>query len=141
MASPRKLFSWEGIGAKYATFKIDDSTITYDVDEAGGSAEVGFAVGLSADETVQLVSDAEGVLGKLIKVEEDDTCTVQVRGYMTLPGGTSATLTLGSAVVGDLLVAAKGYIRVVDTAAAAELGVCRGTIVDAGTSTAVWVLL
>jgi len=81
------------------------------------------------------------VLGKLIKVESDGFCVVQTEGYMTLPGGTSATLTAGSKIVGDLLVSAEGYIRVVATGTAAELGVARGIIVDATTTTAVLVKL
>jgi len=142
MASPRKLFSWEGIAAEYATFQIDNSTITYDVDQAGGAAAVGSAVNLSAAETVQLAGDGGAVLGKLIKVEEDDTCTVQTRGFMQLPGGTGASLTLGKSIVGAASATpTDGYIREVATATAAELGLCRGIIVDAGTTTAVWVLL
>ena len=142
MASPRKLVSWEGIGALEATFFIDDSTITYDADEAGGAATVGRAVNLASAETVQLAGDGESVLGKLILVENDNTCTVQVKGFMTLPGGNGASLTLGKAITGAASsVPADGYIREVATATAAELGVCRGIIVDAGTATAVWVFL
>ena len=96
---------------------------------------------MSAADTVQLVGDAEAVIGKLILVESDNTCTVQIAGAMELPGGTGATLTLGAKIVGDLLVSAEGYVQAVDTAVAAELGVARGMILDAGTTTAVWVYL
>lgn len=142
MADPRLTAGWEGIGAKYATCKIDDSTITYSATEDGGSAQVGLAVTWSANaKTIQLVGDGEFVLGKLISVESDGMANVQIGGQMTLPGGTAASLTLGKAIVGDLLVAAEGYIREVNTATAAELGLCRGYIVDPATTTAVEVFL
>ena len=102
---------------------------------------MGLAVHLSAANTVELVGDGEAVYGKLMNVESDGICTVQVGGFMELPGGTSASLTLGKRIVGDLLVSAEGYIREVDTAQAAELGVARGMITDAGTTTAVMVYL
>ena len=111
MADPRISTSIDGIGAVYATFKIDNSTITYAATSAGGSASVGLAVNLSADQTVQLVADNEVVLGKLIKVESDNIATVQVGGGVTLPAGTGATLTAGLKIVGCLLSSAKGYIR------------------------------
>lgn len=142
MADPRKAVKFDGIDAKYATFVIDDSTITYDATKDNGSDQVGLAVTLSAADTIKLTEDAEAVIGKLIKVEADGYATVQVAGYMTLPGGASASLTRGKGIVGDLGAAsAKGYIREVDTAQAAELGVARGFIQNAGTTTAVIVYL
>jgi hypothetical protein len=130
MANPRLTPDFEGIAGVYATFIADGVEITYDATLAGGSSKVGLAVTLSADRTVSTAADGEFVLGKLIKVEKDLRCTVQTGGFMTLPGGTSATLTRGKAIVGDLLVAAEGYVREVATATAAELGVARGFIVD-----------
>ena len=141
MADPRLAVAYGGIGARFATFKIDNSTITYLATADGGSSQVGLAVTLSAADTVALVADAGAVLGKLIHVESDNTCTVQIAGAMTLPAGTGASLTPGKAIVGCLLVAARGYIREVNTAVAAELGVCRGVILDAGTTTAVELVL
>lgn len=141
MADPRLAVGFAEIGAAFASFKIDNSTITYSATENGGSAQVGLAVTLSAADTIALVADAGAVLGKLIHVESDNIATVQVAGGMTLAAGTGAALTLGKAIVGDLLVAAKGYIREVNTAVAAELGVCRGYIVDGGTTTAVELIL
>ena len=141
MADPRVTPEFEGIDARYATYVIDDSTITYDAAEAGGSAEIGLAVTLSADRTVALAADAEAIEGKLILVEADNNCLVQVGGYMTLPAGTSATLGVNSQIVGDLLVSAKGYIRAVDSATAAELALSRGSIIDDSTTTAVIVRL
>jgi hypothetical protein len=142
MANPRNTVDFEGIAGQedYATFIIDNSAITYDADEEGGSAQVGLAVTLSADKTISTVADGECVLGKLIKVEKDLKATVQVRGFMTLPGGTGASLTRGKAIVGDLLSAAEGYVREVATATAAELGVMRGTILD-DDATNPWILL
>ena len=144
MANPRNIVAFDGIRnpADTVTFKIDNSTITFDEDEDAGSAQVGLAVALSAAGTVELVGDGEEVVGKLLKVERDLKATVQVGGFMTLPGGSGATLTLGKKIVGDLGAAsAEGYVREVATATAAELGVARGMIVDADTPTAVVVRL
>jgi len=128
--------------AEYATFDIDDSTVTYSASEVNGSAVVGRAVNLSAAHTVKLAADGEAVIGKLIKVTPDNRAVVQVKGVMTLPGGDSASLTLNKKIVGAASSApANGYIREVATATAAELGLARGFIVDAGTTTAVVVWL
>lgn len=137
MADPRLDVKFDELHARRTTYKIDNSTITYDATKANGSDQVGLAVTLSDDETVALAGDGEAIEGKLISVESDNYCTVQVGGYCTLPAGTSASLTNGKKIVGDLLVAAKGYIREVATATAAELGVARGRIIDNSTTTAV----
>jgi len=137
MADPRLVVAFEGIGEEYVTFEIDDSTITYDGDYANGSAQVGLACTLSAGGTVALAADAETVIGKLIRVEADNFAVVQTGGFMTLPAGTGATLTLGSGIVGDLLVAAKGYIRTAANDTLAEVALAHGAIVDADTTTAV----
>lgn len=137
MSDPRANVNLVGIGYRATTFKIDDSTITYSAASDNGSAQVGLAVTLSAAATVALVADGEAVVGKLISVTKDNFAVVQTHGICTLPGGTSAGLTLGEKIVGDLLVAAKGYVREVATATAAELGHARGQILDAGTTTAV----
>lgn len=141
MADPRADVVFDGINAEYTTFAIDNSTITYSATAANGSSQVGLAVAFSTHGTVELAGDGEEIVGKLINVEKDNFCTVQTGGYMTLPGGTSATLTPGKQIVGDLLVSAEGYIREVATGTAAELGVSRGMIVDASTTTAVVVRL
>ncbi len=143
MSDPRLSIRFEEIKPTFETFAIDDNTITYDATKKNGSDQVGLAVTMTADTvpTVQLAGDGEAVVGKLIGVEKDGYCTVQTQGNMTLPAGTSATLTRGKKIVGDLLVAAEGYIREVDTATAAELGVARGFIIDPSTTTAVVVKL
>lgn len=131
-----------GIAPITESFDIDNSTIVYDATEVNGSAQVGLAVTFSGDDEVELVGDGEAVVGKLLKVESDNKCTVQVGGVMTLPGGDSATLTLGEKIVGDLGAAsAEGYIRAVDTATAAELGHAKGEIQNAADTTAVVVKL
>jgi hypothetical protein len=133
----------EGNHARYETYKIDGTEITYSATAAGGSAQVGLAVALSADDTVDLCGDGEPVLGKLIAVEADGFCTVQIGGFCTLPGGTSATLTLYTKIVGDLLVSAKGYIQTFaasSTVTAAEVTtavVTRGVINNNDVTTAV----
>ena len=143
MADPRLSVSFEDVEAVYASFKIDNSTITYSATSSGGAAAtmIDHAVTLSAAGTVALAADAEQVVGKLIKVESDNMAVVQIKGGMTLPGGSGASLTLGKAIVGDLDTAAKGHIREVNTADVDEVGRARGIIVDAGTTTAVQVIL
>lgn len=150
MADPRLDVSQVDVGAVYASFKIDDSSITYSASETGGSSSVGLAVNLSNDNTIQTVGDGEPVLGKLIKVEADDIATVQIGGGCTLPGGDGATLTHGKRIVGDLgSGAAEGYIREVadpttlnpTVAQMQEMLAARHTIIDAGTTTAVEVYL
>lgn len=114
-----------------------DNTIVYSAAEENGSAQVGLAVTIESNNLISLVGSGEQVEGKLIKVESDGFCVVQVEGEMTLPGGTGATLTAGLKIVGDLLEAAEGYIQAVST----EDTVSRGTIIDASTATAVVVRL
>jgi hypothetical protein len=142
MANPRNIVSFTDIDPLTVTYKIDGSTITYSATTTNGSAQVGLAVTLSTDDTVGLVGDGEAVEGKLIKVEADNKATVQVGGYMTLPAGNGASLTLGKKIVGALNASsAEGYIREVATGTAAELGVCRGRIINNDTTTAVVVHL
>lgn len=142
MANPRAIALDAGLRTYQVTKPYDNDTITYSATADGGSASVGLAVTLTTDDEVALCADAEYVFGKLLAVEADGMCIIE-RGYgVTLPGGTSATLTRGKGIVGDLLVAAKGYIREVATAQAAELGVQAGsTIIDPSTTTAVVVNL
>lgn len=141
MADPRSAVSFEEVGCR-KTFLIDNSTITYSATAVGGSASVGLAVMLSAGKTVALTNDGAAVEGKLIKVESDNMAVVKHEGHMTLPGGASATLTVGAAIVGALGAAsARGYIRSAASGTAAELVKCKGEIVDAGTTTAVIVHL
>lgn len=115
-----------------------DNTIVYDADAEGGSAQVGLAVTLESNNTISLVGDGEQVEGKLIKVESDGFCVVQVEGEMTLPGGSGATLTAGLKIVGGLGPdSAEGYIQVAST----QHTVSRGTIIDSSTATDVVVRL
>lgn len=141
MADPRAAAKKVGIGYKAETYAHDNTIVYSATVSPGQSSQVGLAVSLESDEVVTLAGDGENVLGKLIKVESDGFCVVQTEGYMTLPGGTSASLSAGKKIVGDLLVSAEGYIREVATGTAAELGVARGFIVDASTTTAVVVKL
>lgn len=141
MADPRNAVSFDGIDERRDTYLIDNSTIAYDATKVNGSAQVGLAVTESAAGIVALTADGNGVLGKLIKVTPDNKAVVQTHGYMTLPGGNGASLTRMKKIVGALGAAsARGYIREVATATAAELGVADGKIIDATTTTAVVVL-
>lgn len=120
LTNPRNQVNNAESGARRVTYKIDNSTIVYDATKANGAADtmIGKAVTLSADDTVALAGDGDAIEGKLILVESDNKCSVQVAGVMTLPGGDSATLTRGKKIVGDLGPAsAKGYIRDVVVAA------------------------
>lgn len=131
MTSARKKVLYREIDTVPATYKIDNSTITYDSSKGGGSAQVGLAVNLSASGTVQLVSDAETVLGRLVMVDADNFATVQVDGYAMLPKGNGATVTPGTKIVGALgPSSAKGYVRNVAVATLAEVAVAVGMIQD-----------
>jgi len=143
VADPRATVVLDDVGEFEAyTFLIDNSTITYSSTSADGSASVGLAVKLSAAKTVALAGDGDAVIGKLIQVFADNTATVQVGDVLVLPAGNGASLTLGKKIVGALNASsAAGYIREVATGTAAELGKARGAILDAGTTTAVKVLM
>lgn len=131
-----------GVGGVYRTYKIDNSTILFDRTKVNGSAQVGLAVTFSGDETVALTADGDAVVGKLIKVEADNKATVQADGTVALGKGDAATVTRGTKIVGALGTAsAKGYIRSVNTAVAAELGKARGRIENTATATAIVVTL
>lgn len=141
MADPRAtLLHVQDAEGRTETFTIDNSSITYSATQTGGSAAVGKAVTLVAG-VLELAADGEAILGKLLKVEPDNTALVQISGFMTLPGGTSATLTQGARIVGDLLVAAEGYIQAAASGTAAHHVVSRGFIVDASDTAAVVVYL
>lgn len=141
MADPRAANSFL-LGPKpheIATF-AHDNTIVYDADVADGSAQVGFAVSIESNNVVTLAGSGENVLGKLLSVDADGFCSVQHAGFMTLPGGASATLTAGLKIVGDLggvSTTDEGYIQAVST----EDTVSRGMIIDSSTATAVVVKL
>jgi hypothetical protein len=142
MPDPRNVISVESIDANYVTLLTDAVTILFDITQLDGAAvaTIGQAVSLSGNSTVQLASDAEGVIGKLISVEGDNKATVQFEGFMRLPGGSAATLTLGSSIVGALGAAsAKGFIRSASGSVAAEIIRMRGRIIDAADTTNVQV--
>lgn len=129
MSNPRDVVDFTGIDPLALTFLIDDSTITYDKNKVGGSAQVGLAVEMSDDKTVALVSDNGRVLGRLEKVEADKKAVVTVGGCVKLPRGTGATVTPGSQIKGDLLGAAKGYVQ------DAAIGAGDGRVLDATDAT------
>lgn len=142
MSNPRATVEVAGLRTYRVSGTYDNSTVLYDATKANGSSQVGLAVTLTSGDLIALAGDGEPIYGKLVQVEADGTCVIE-RGFgVVLPGGTSASLTRGKAIVGDLLVSAKGYIREVATATAAELGVMGGSaIIDPSTTTAVVVNL
>ncbi len=148
MADPRLGVGYNNIGMVTATFLIDNSTITYSATADGGAAStmLNMAVKMTAADTVGLATAGSAVVGKLLKVESDNVCTVQIAGGMTLPAGTghaaNNVLTLGGKIVGDVSTAANGYIRGATTNAwNADVIYARGVVLDLGTTTAVEVFL
>jgi hypothetical protein len=138
MADPRKAVSFEGIGVLTATFKHNGS-IVFDAAQPLNSAQAGRAVKIVSNDTVALVGDGERVLGKLLRVEPDGFCTVQIGGGCTLPGGDGATLTAGTRIMGDLgAAAAAGFIQ---TEADATPNVGSGLIYSSADTAAVQVML
>lgn len=112
MANPRKTVAHDENHARYETFKIDNSTITYDATKARGSAQVDLAVKLSTDDTVALVVADDAIYGRLEKVEADGMCSVQIGGFSKLPAGASATVAIHGRTVGALgPSSAPGYIK------------------------------
>lgn len=95
--------------AQYATF-IAGSGIAYDATQPHGSAHVGKVVMHSAEDEVDLVTAGSEVCGKLIKVEPDGFCTVQVGGFADVPTTGTVTYThANNRVVGG---ATAGYVAV-----------------------------
>lgn len=142
MADPRNIIGLEGIDEVFVTFIIDGVTIVFDQTLPGSTAAATLnkAVSFSTDKTVQLASDAEGVVGKLILVESDLKASVLIEGCTSLPGGSAATLTPMTGIVGALGAAgAKGFIRSAASGAAAELLKQNGKIWDASDPTNVFV--
>lgn len=142
MPAGRNQVDYTDIRRDAVTYKIDQSTILFDQTKVGGSAGVGLAVAYSADDTVALAADGDHVAGKLEQVFADGFCTVVDAGFVTLPAGAAAATTRGSKIVGALGPAtARGYIREVASATAAELNKGRGRIVNVAVAAAVVVEL
>lgn len=97
--------------AEYVTM-IAGAGIAYDITQRNGSIHVGKAVMLSAEDTVDLCSVNSQIFGKLIKVENDNFCTVQDEGYCDIPtDGTvityvqTANILVGGATLGTAKIA------------------------------------
>ena len=137
MPNPRNTTDFGDIDNMQVTY-LHDGSIVYDSTKANGSAQVGLAVQLTANRTVGLTVDATEVVGKLINVDGDGKCAVQVRGFCELPAGAAATFTLGGKIVGALNTTG-GFIRGAAAATLAEVAVASGRVVDSSVTTAVWV--
>lgn len=141
MSDPREVVRHDDNHARYETYAIDNSTITYDAAQPGGSAVVGRAVTLSTDDTVALAADGDVVHGKLILVEVGLRCTVQIGGFCELPGGNGATLTVQTKILGALNASsAPGFIKSAPESTAADavkVAKTRGLIVNNNVTTAV----
>ncbi len=140
MPTGRNQVDYTGIDYDALTVKIDNSTIVYDQTQPGGAAAtmIGKAVTWSADDTVALAADGDYVLGVLERVTDDGFATVQNDGFIKFPAGLAAVVTRGTGIVGATgAAAAKGYVRSVNTAVAAELGKMNGRVVNTADPTAV----
>lgn len=123
---------FEGILGEYVSF---DSALTYDGTVTGGHALVDSPVGLDATGVIAAAS-AGAVLGKLVLLEQDGVCNVQVKGFMQFDYTGAAASDLGKPIVGS---ATAGEVRAANSAVAAELLLAQGRIVKILTD-AVWVL-
>lgn len=149
MADPRINPKHEQIAPVFDTYKYDNVTITYSAAQPGGSASINLAIKISAANTVALADTDDSILGKLLRVEADGTCLVQVGGVMTLPQGNAVTTTPGKKIVGAQgPAAAKGYIKEVVSPGAAYVQAeavanhkARGQILDNTDTTNVAVLM
>ena len=130
----------EGNAVSIQTYRVDGSTITYEPEQKNGSSKVNKAVKIATagpDSTVALTTAGSQVLGKLLKVEPDGGCSVEVGGYMRLPLGTGASATVGRGVIGATgASSAPGFVKPADPAVLAEVAAARGWIdesIDSGT--------
>ena len=138
MANPRKIIDHRGQGFRAFTFLVDGTSIVHSATAKDGSASAGLAVGLVAgtEDTVELVVDGQNVLGRLLHVEADGTCAVQVEGVCELAAGNGATVTRGAPVVGALGAAsARGYVRAIAPATLADVAQGRHRILKAADPT------
>lgn len=114
MPAGRNQVDYTDIGYDAITLKVDGTTIIYDQTQPRGAPATMLdkAISLSADDTAQLCQDGDCVVGKLLEVFKDGFCTVQHKGFTTLPAGAAAVVTRGRTIVGALGAAsARGYIR------------------------------
>lgn len=99
-----------GTTPRVLSYKIDGTDIVYEAAPiTNGSSKAGLAVMLSGNGIVRLTADGARVLGRLLKVDDDGWCSVQVGGVVQLPS--SGTITVNTQIVGALLSAARGYVR------------------------------
>ena len=119
MPDPRNTVAFDEVATRRVTYKIDNVTIIYDKTKTKGSAQVGFAVGLSDDGIVELVNDNNVIEGKLDEVFPDNKASVIVDGYAFLPAGAAAAVAIGRKVIGALGPAgARGFVKAVPAASA-----------------------
>ena len=140
MSSVRNETGINEVGYRAESYKYDASII-FDATKERNSSQVDLAVTAKGNGIVGLAADGEKIVGKLELVEADGICAVQVEGGCELKGGTGATLTAGSAIVGALNGGNKGYIRNVAPATLAEVAVAKHEIYSAADATKVSVML
>lgn len=107
-----------GIGSLYATFAIDQTGEDYDLT----ADNEGQAVGLSGSNEIDLGSDGDPFLGRLMSVQED-IAVVQVTGVVRVPYDDGAAPTVGGTVELDgtgkvkTSTAGRGLVLAVDAVA------------------------
>ena len=113
---------WEGIGARYVTYKANAALVST-VAASGVATVEGKAVTITGNGEVGFGSAGNPLLGRLDKYESDGYVTVQDAGYAELPGVSGSLPTAGNYVV------ANGQGAVVASAGAA--GPAKAVNVDA----------
>jgi hypothetical protein len=113
---------WEGIGARYVTYKANAALVST-VAASGVAAVEGKAVTITGNGEVGFGSAGQPLLGKVDKYESDGYVTVQDAGYAELPGVSGSLPTAGNYVV----VNGQGAV----VASAGATGPARAVSVDA----------
>lgn len=140
MANPRNTVRFDGLAQERQTYIADGVTIVYDKTKPGGSLACGLAAKMSGNGILALVEDGDRVRGRIELVEADGKVALTDEGFVELPAGDGATVTVGTMIVGALgAAAAKGFIR---NAVAGDTFLKSGhEIIDVSVTTAVVVRL
>lgn len=111
MANPRNTTDYKGVGYRGQTFKVDGSTITFDMSAVGGSAQAGMLVGLKpgSTSTVALANATTPVFGALMTVKHDGACTVQHQGGAEITLAAAQSPEVGDYITGGAT-AGLGYV-------------------------------
>jgi hypothetical protein len=97
---------FEGIGARYSTYKANDGLVSAVLnamgwENDGTSAVVGKAVTITGDEEAGFGNAGDPLLGKVLQYESDGYLSVQDAGYTEFDGVSGNLPTAGDYVVVD----------------------------------------